>query len=93
MPNTALLFFAAAFCMGMAGYAVLILMLRRVNARLPKDEGLRMFIFDQTTILKAYKQHFPGGHLLHLYWFFLVAMFLLMFATAWSFGMLRQFVD
>lgn len=93
MPHTAFVFFMAAICMAIAGFAVLILMLRRVNARLPKEEGLRMFIFDQNTILKAYKQHFPQGRLLPLYWFFLVTMFLFMFATVWSLGMLRRFVD
>jgi len=72
--------------MAIAGFTVLILMLSRVNARLPKEKPLRMFILDQNTIIKAYKQLFPGSRLVYSYWFFLIMMslFLLLLAVSWN---------
>ena len=93
MPNAALLFLAAATCMAIASFAVLVLILRRVNSRLPKGENLRMFVFDQNAILKAYKQHFPQGRLLHMYWGILVTMFFFWLALLWSLGIFRRLAD
>jgi len=87
-PQTVALFIAGAiFAVG--GFTTLIIMLRRVNARFPNGERLKMFGFDQNAILSAYKRHFPSGFLLHLYWIFLTAMFVSMLACAWSAGMFR----
>ena len=89
MPLAALLLLIVAVLMALGAFFTLTRMLARVKQRLPHGEKVKMFGFDQNTVLKAYTRCFPDGKLNRLYWVFLALMFLSWFLSAWKLGMFR----
>jgi len=89
MNRAATFLFGVTIFLAAAGTAVVVVMYKRVRARMPKGQNVRMFGFDQNAILGAHSKLFPGSRLVHVYWSLLVAMFVAFLSTAWALGLFR----